>query len=104
MTTAEKALPLWGLEGAEITLIAARENSVYRLDHPTGQFALRLHRVGYRTDAQLTAELDWMAWVAQSGLSLPTPRMSLSGSHLRIVDDIQVDVLGGLEAGTAVRP
>ncbi len=100
MTTAEKALPLWGLEGAEVTLIAARENSVYRLDHPTGQFALRLHRIGYRTDAELAAELDWMAWVARSGLSVPTPRMSLSGSHLQIVDGIQVDVLGWLKGGT----
>ncbi|MBO9468215.1 phosphotransferase [Tropicibacter sp. R15_0] len=103
MTTAEKALPLWGLEGAEVTLIAARENTVYRLDHPAGKFALRLHRAGYRTDAQLTAELDWMAWVSQSGLSVPTPRMSLSGSHLQIVDGIQVDVLGWLEGGTLDR-
>lgn len=100
MNTAAKSLPLWGLEDAEITLIAARENRVYHLNHPKGQFALRLHRAGYRTNEQLTAELDWMAWVAQSGLSVPTPRMSLNGSHLQLVDGLQVDVLGWLDGGT----
>lgn len=100
MTTAAKALPLWGLEGAEVTLIAARENVVYRVDHASGPLALRLHRRGYRTDAQLTAELDWMAWVAKSGLSVPAPKPSSAGPHLQIVDGVQVDVLTWLSGKT----
>ncbi|MEP3844436.1 MAG: phosphotransferase [Paracoccaceae bacterium] len=100
MNFAAKALPLWGLEGAKITLIAARENSVYRVDHPTGSFAMRLHRQGYRTDDQLKSELDWMAWVAQSGLSVPAPQVSLDGSHLHTVDGVQIDVLNWLTGDT----
>ncbi|MEO9517200.1 MAG: phosphotransferase [Paracoccaceae bacterium] len=100
MMLAAKALPLWGLEGAKITLIAARENSVYRVDHPTGSFAMRLHRQGYRTNDQLKSELDWMAWVAQSGLSVPSPQVSLDGSHLHIVDDVQIDILSWLIGST----
>lgn len=100
MTVVAKALPLWGLEGAEVTLIAARENSVYRVDHPTGSFAMRLHRQGYRTNDQLASELDWMSWVAQSGISVPAPQVSLDGSHLLIVDNVQIDVLGWLTGAT----
>lgn len=100
MMLAIKALPLWGLDGAKIKLIAARENSVYRVDHPTGSFAMRLHRQGYRTDDQLKSELDWMAWVAQSGLTVPAPQISLDGSHLQIVDGVQIDVLSWLTGST----
>ncbi|MGY3439708.1 MULTISPECIES: phosphotransferase enzyme family protein [unclassified Marinovum] len=100
MMLAAKALPLWGLEGAKITLIAARENSVYRVDHPTGSFAMRLHRQCYRTNDQLKSELDWMAWVAQSGLSVPAPQVSLDGSHLQTVDDVQIDILSWLKGAT----
>lgn len=100
MMLAAKALPLWGLEGAKIMLIAARENSVYRVDHPTGSFAMRLHRQGYRTNDQLKSELDWMAWVAQSGLSVPSPQVSLDGSHLQTVDDVRIDILSWLTGST----
>lgn len=62
--------------------------------------ALRLHRQGYRMDDQLTAELDWMAWVAQSGLTVPTPKASIDGSFLQVVDGVQVDVLSWLSGST----
>ena len=100
MILAAKALPLWGLDGAKIALIAARENRVYRVDHPTGSFAMRLHRQEYRTNDQLKSELDWMAWVAQSGLSVPTPQVSLDGSHLQAVDGVQIDLLSWLTGAT----
>jgi Ser/Thr protein kinase RdoA (MazF antagonist) len=100
MNVARKALPLWGLDAADVTLIAARENSVYRVDHATGRFALRLHRPGYRTDEQLAAELEWMAWIARSGLSLPVPRASVNGSLLQIVEGVQIDVLSWLSGET----
>lgn len=58
MNKATKALPLGGMGGAAVTLVATREKAVYRVDHEAGTYALRLHRYGYRTDDQLTAELD----------------------------------------------
>lgn len=100
MTVISKALHLWQLEDATVTLIAERENSVYRVDHATGQFALRLHRQGYRTDAQLKEELDWMAWVAQSGLSVPSPIRSTGGLFLETVGNVQVDILNWLSGDT----
>lgn len=100
MNVAQMALARWGLAGAKVTLIAARENAVYRVDAADGALALRLHRKGYRSDAELAAELDWMAVLSKSGLSVPTPIKSISQSHLEVVDDIQVDVLTWLDGET----
>lgn len=100
MRTVEKALALWGLDDAQAELIAARENAVYRVDASGGRYALRLHRRGYRTNAQLSAELEWMAWLEHSGVKVPSPFASLAGPHLQIVDGIQVDVLAWLDGKT----
>lgn len=89
----EKSLSLWGMKGAETRLIATRENQVYRVDHAGHAYALRLHRPGYRTDAELWSELQWMNAAAEGGLHVPAPVPSASGGFLHVADGIQVDVL-----------
>lgn len=100
MTTVQNALALWGLDDAQVELIAARENAVYRVDASGARYALRLHRKGYRTDAQLSAELGWMAWLEHSGVQVPSPLASRAGPHLQIVEDVQVDVLTWIDGKT----
>ncbi len=89
----EKSLSLWAMQGAETRLIATRENRVYRVDHAGHAFALRLHRPGYRTDAELWSELQWMKAAAEGGLYVPAPIASASGEFLHVADGIQVDLL-----------
>lgn len=93
----EQALILWGWQGASYTLAAARENAVYRVTCGGRRFALRLHRQGYRTDAQLRSELQWMNACAQGGLPVPAPVAAQSGSMLHLVADVQVDALAWLD-------
>ena len=93
----EQALPLWGLEGAHYTLIAARENQVFRIETPTGPVALRLHRQGYRTDAEIASELHWMAAASARNLSVPNPIPACSGEVLQTVNGTQIDVLTWLD-------
>jgi len=100
MNTAEHALAHWGFEGANVDLVAARENAVYRVDWKGQSFALRLHRQGYRTKQELLSELDWMAHLSANGVSVPEPRPSANGAKLVIVDGTQVDVLSWLSGGT----
>ncbi|WP_163025999.1 phosphotransferase enzyme family protein [Chachezhania antarctica] len=99
--TVEKALHLWGMEGAEYTLFAARENAVHRVRQGGQAFALRLHREGYRTDAELTSELAMMEAAGQAGLQVPAPCVSAEGAFLHVVDGIQIDLLTWL-AGAPV--
>lgn len=97
----EKALALWGATGADYTLVAARENAVYRITKGDWTFALRLHRQGYRTDQELWSELQWMEAAAKGGIIVPRPIPTPSGDVLRVVDDVQVDALTWL-AGAPV--
>lgn len=87
------ALPLWDMEGAEIKLIAARENKVFRARRDGTVRAIRLHRQGYRTDAELKSELAWMDAACRGGISVPAPIASASGDFLHLIDGLQVDVL-----------
>ena len=94
--TLAQALPLWGLQACSATLVAARENLVYRIDAPQ-PLALRLHRRGLRSTAQLLSELEWMAALAQRGLSVPRPYPALDGALCHDVGGQIVDVLGWLD-------
>ncbi|MEQ6247594.1 homoserine kinase [Sulfitobacter sp. HNIBRBA3233] len=97
----QKALALWGLEGASVHLVAARENRVYRVSTDSRTVALRLHRRDHRTDAELWSELAWMHAVSEGGLRVPTPVRATGGELLHVVDGIQIDVLSWL-SGTPV--
>lgn len=94
--TVKKALALWGWTGAKWDLVAARENSVCRIDVGDHFFALRLHRKGFRTDTELWSELIWMAHLREHGLPVPRPIPNLSGAVLEVIDGIQVDAMSWL--------
>ena len=96
----EQALDLWGLHGATYSLVAARENAVFKITSGTESYALRLHRSGYRTDAELRSELQWMNAVCEGGLKVPAPIPSTSHALLHVVDGVQVDVLTWLSGST----
>ena len=97
----EKALTLWGMDGAECRLIAERENRVFRVDHAGRAYALRLHRPGYCSEAELRSELQWMAAVSAGGIAVPAPVAATDGALLHMIDGIAVDVLDWL-AGAPV--
>ena len=90
---AQQAAALWGLNPAQVTLVARRENEVWRAEGPGGPYALRLHRPGYRTQAELQSELDWMAMLAAGGLTVPRPTPSRSGRLVEVIGDTAVDLL-----------
>jgi Ser/Thr protein kinase RdoA (MazF antagonist) len=94
--TVASALARWGLEDADASFVAGRENKVYRVRTAAGDFALRLKRPGYRSDAELKSELQWMAAMKQAGLAVPCPEPSLQGRLLEVVEEMRVDLLGWL--------
>ena len=69
----KNALCRWGMSDADFHLIAARENSVYRVDHDGLSYALRVHRRGYRSDAELWSELQWMQAISHGAIEVPAP-------------------------------
>lgn len=91
------ALSLWGLDGSRHTLIAARENQVYRVEAANGPLILRLHRPGYRTTAELISELDWMAALSKRGIKTPAPIPTKKNHLCCELDGILVDMLSWVD-------
>jgi len=71
-TLAKNALLAWNISDAELTLIKHRENAVFKVVTENGdKFAMRIHRLGYHSDAALQSELQWIHALAKSGIELP---------------------------------
>lgn len=86
----------WAFGDADITLIAARENQVYRVDTHEGRLALRLHRPGYRSLAEIKAELLWMDRLASYGTAVPKSIAATDGTHCITFEGVTVSVLSWL--------
>ena len=105
---ATRALPLWGLEGADLHLVAQRENAVFKVSHKGMQYALRLHRPGYQTPAAMASELAWMDSLAQTGVQVPAPIANQQSGLLVEREGFHIDLLTWLygrpmgQTGTAL--
>ncbi len=95
--TIEIALARWGLQGASYSLIAQRENQVFRVETQQQRFALRFHRPGYRSDGELASELAWTRMLSQAGLAVPKVLPSVAGQLLETLDGWQIDLLDWLD-------
>ncbi len=111
---AQTALSEWGFEGSELNLIKYRENAVFRVTTAQGElYALRIHRYGYHSDAELRSELQWMHALAENGIFVPTLVATKSGQPFAVIsaaavpEPRQIDVfqwvdgdqLGSVEEG-----
>ena len=88
----------WSLTQAQVTLAAHRENTVYRVETSQGKcFALRLRRVGYRSDSEIISELDWIEMLAQEGMRVPVPISASDGSRIVCVGNYRADLVTWLD-------
>jgi Ser/Thr protein kinase RdoA (MazF antagonist) len=71
---------------APVELVNVSENHTYRVEDPsTGtRYALRLHRPGYRTVAEIESELDWIEALRRDGI-VPTPPIVAATDGSRVV-------------------
>ncbi|MFN4203215.1 MAG: phosphotransferase enzyme family protein [Tabrizicola sp.] len=102
-----EALALWGLPAGDCTFVAGRENRVWRVRTPGGDYAMRLRRPGYRDAAELRSELDWLAALDRAGMQVPRPLPSRHGRLLERLGEGFADVLGwlpGSPLGQSRRP
>jgi len=75
----------WG--GTALSLVSARENTVFRMQLSDGQIAaLRLHRHGYQSRAAIESELWFCARLAEQGLPVSRPQPTQQGALLAEAD------------------
>lgn len=89
----QDALALWGWQGAVATLAARRENAVWRVSRDGRDYALRFHRPGYRSGAELVSELHWMQHLARGGLNVPDPVPTPGGDLICTAGGQHISVL-----------
>ncbi|MDN5786733.1 phosphotransferase enzyme family protein [Pseudorhodobacter sp.] len=78
---ATEAAAHWG--GRPTSLINNRENAVFRMELPGGGMAaLRLHRMGYQSDAAIRSELWFCTALADKGLPVPRPLTTQNSAQL----------------------
>ena len=103
---ARAALPRFGIpEASPVALLHHRENAVFRVDDDGSArpWALRVHRLGYRTGDEIRSELAWMDALRAAGLHTPAARPALDGDPLQRVaapelrEPRYVDVLSWIE-------
>ena len=93
----EAARVSWSLGDAPISLVAARENRVYRVDGSDGPSALRLHRQGYRSNEEIHSELQWMEMLAANSMSVPKPIPAQDGTFVKTINGVVVDMLSWVD-------
>jgi len=113
---AETALARWAIRPKDLDLIKYRENAVFRATTDDGtRYAVRIHRAGYHSDAELRSELQWIDALAQAGIQVPAILPASDGEPFVVVrgggvpEPRQVDVfewvqgrqLGAAETGVA---
>jgi Ser/Thr protein kinase RdoA (MazF antagonist) len=83
---AEQALLEWDLDVAELALVSRRENVVFRVVAKSGEsYALRVHRPGYHTLAELESEPLWTAALNAVGVGAPVAEKTRAGEHYAVV-------------------
>jgi Ser/Thr protein kinase RdoA (MazF antagonist) len=83
---AQRALGAYGCDpAAEVRLLNVSENATYLVEDPdAGPSVLRVHRLGYHTEAEIVSELAWMdALRAEAGVR--TPRVLAAADGRRVV-------------------
>jgi Ser/Thr protein kinase RdoA (MazF antagonist) len=98
---AQTALRAYGCHpDATVTLLNVSENATFAVSDPgAGPSVLRVHRLGYHTEQEITSELAWMdALRAEAGVR--TPRVLPAADGRRV---IQVPEPGGAAARHCVR-
>jgi Ser/Thr protein kinase RdoA (MazF antagonist) len=83
---AERALGEWDLGTAKIQLISRSENVVFRVDAEDDRpYALRVHRAGYHTLAELESEQMWTAALNEAGIGAPLAERTRAGDQYAAV-------------------
>jgi len=112
---ARVALARWRLDAAPLSLLKYRENAVFKVTDPGSgeRFVLRVHRAGYRSDAELRSELQWTEALIAEGIGAPATVPTANGElfvtvrHEAVPQPRQCDllrwvegkVIGDIEAG-----
>ncbi|MCZ6829777.1 MAG: hypothetical protein O7F73_09355 [Gammaproteobacteria bacterium] len=66
------------MKGADLQLLKHRENTVMKVTTLSGDcYAMRIHRLAYRSDVDLLSELQWLDSLRATGIATTEARPAL---------------------------
>lgn len=80
-------------ETVPLTFVKMRENTVFRADTPDGPIALRLHRPGYRSQEEVSAESEFIEVLAERGFPVVRLVPTTSGAFTAVVSDGETEAV-----------
>ncbi len=88
MPAALEALKAFPIQPHDIQPVCHSENVTFRIVPRNGQthYALRLHRPGYNSLAELNSERQWTHALKVAGLAVPESLTTIEGHHFHLVD------------------
>ena len=84
---AHAALARYGFDDVELHFVKYRENFVFRAECGGEAYAVRLHRQGLHSVAEVRTELAYLQALRQRGFAVPEAIHTLDGESICIVDD-----------------
>ena len=81
----QEAAVRFGTEAAHLAPLEAFENFVYAFDTPSGGRILRLTHSSHRTFGEVTAELEWLTYLAGQGAGVARALPLSSGAWLEVL-------------------
>jgi Ser/Thr protein kinase RdoA (MazF antagonist) len=84
---AEQLVSLYDLpRNSSLRLFSLSENEIYRIEAPSGRWALRLQRPGYQSTRALASEIDWLVALRSDGVvATPVPVAGRNGNWIQSV-------------------
>ncbi|KHL05597.1 phosphotransferase enzyme family protein [Sinomonas humi] len=70
---------------SRVAFVKHRENHVFRVANDDGEWALKLHRRGYRSDREIESEAAACELIGSAGVRVPHPLRTLGGSYVASV-------------------
>jgi Ser/Thr protein kinase RdoA (MazF antagonist) len=103
--TAHVALARYGFDDVDLHFVKFRENYVFRAECGGEAFAVRLHRPGLHSMAEVRTELAYLDALRHRGFPVPEPVQTSDGELICVVEDgsrgvVLVDVLRWVEGAS----
>lgn len=81
----------FGVSPDELTFIGGFQNFIYSYTHDGSKYILRFTPSTLRTSEGLAAEIEWIRYLSENGLSVSDPVSSIGGKDLERIDGNMID-------------
>ncbi len=84
-----EAMQRFGIQKDQIKILDSFESFIYEYSNALGSFILRLSHSIRRNEFLIQAEVDWINYLAEHGVSVSNAIFSQDGSLVEVIDDHQ---------------